>query len=170
MCVVENVIATKPHLFGMMMLVCMRRSLRAQLLTPRRGARTRAPPMPTDEDSMSGSSLFKMALVVRTDLGMSRGKIAAQAAHGAVLAIGTAGAATWLCSWMTCGQPKIVLRVIDEASLLAIASAARAEGVPVSLVYDAGRTEVYAGTLTVAAVGPAPSADIDKVTGALKLL
>ena len=133
-----------------------------------RTARTFSTP-PTTLSTLT-NDLYKLALVVRTDLGMSRGKIASQAAHGAVLAVCNSSAASCLKAWKKCGQPKVVLRVTDESLLLGVASAAREAGVPISLVYDAGHTQIDAGTLTVAAVGPALATDVDKVTGSLKLL
>jgi PTH2 family peptidyl-tRNA hydrolase len=58
----------------------------------------------------------KLVLLARTDLAMSRGKIAAQVAHAAVLAalngLGTADFATWLEQ----GQPKVVLKVGAQTS------------------------------------------------------
>lgn len=42
--------------------------------------------------------------------------------------------------------------------------------VPVVSIRDAGRTQVPSGSLTVVAVGPARLADVDKITGHLKLL
>jgi peptidyl-tRNA hydrolase, PTH2 family len=59
----------------------------------------------------------KLAIVVRTDLGMGRGKIAAQVAHAAVAAVldGLGGAD--LAAWLQDGQPKVVLKVTDGAQL-----------------------------------------------------
>ena len=138
------------------------RSLRSSIIRSIRTARTLPTTLP--------DNLYKLALVVRTDLGMSRGKIASQAAHGAVLAVCNSSAASCLKAWKKCGQPIVVLRVTEESLLLSIATAARTAGLPVSLVYDAGHTQIDAGTLTVAAVGPALATDVDKFTGALKLL
>jgi peptidyl-tRNA hydrolase, PTH2 family len=112
----------------------------------------------------------KLALVVRADLGMGRGKIAAQAAHAAVAAalasIGTADFAAWLRD----GQPKVVLRAGSEADLYAIADQATAAGLPLQVIHDAGRTQVAEGTPTCCAIGPAADARIDAITGELSLL
>jgi len=112
----------------------------------------------------------KLVLVVRADLGMGRGKVAAQAAHAAVAAalaaIGTAAFRAWLQD----GQPKVVLRVAGQDDLLAIADQASAAGLPVQVIRDAGRTQVAAGTPTCCAVGPAEDDRVDAVTGALSLL
>jgi peptidyl-tRNA hydrolase, PTH2 family len=112
----------------------------------------------------------KLTLVVRADLGMGRGKIAAQAAHAAVAAVlatlGTADFRTWLRD----GQPKVVLRTSSEEELYAIAERAGAAGLPVQVIQDAGRTQVAEGTPTCCAIGPAPDTSIDPVTSALRLL
>jgi PTH2 family peptidyl-tRNA hydrolase len=112
----------------------------------------------------------KLVLVVRTDLGMGRGKIAAQAAHAAVgaalAAIGRAEFAEWLAE----GQPKVVLRVNSAEELLAVAVRATQAELPSQLIEDAGRTQLAPGTPTCCAVGPAPADRIDTVTGQLSLL
>lgn len=101
---------------------------------------------------------------------MSRGKIAAQVAHAAVLAalsgLGTADFATWLEQ----GQPKVVLKVGDANELRRLAEAGKDAGLPISLVADAGRTQLPPGTLTCAAIGPAEDCLIDAITGDLPLL
>ncbi len=113
---------------------------------------------------------MKLALVVRTDLDMGRGKIAAQVAHAAVAAtLASLGGAVF-DSWLEAGQPKVVLKVATAGELDDIVSRARATGLPVQLVHDAGRTQVTAGTLTCCAVGPAPGERIDAVTAGLSLL
>jgi PTH2 family peptidyl-tRNA hydrolase len=38
------------------------------------------------------------------------------------------------------------------------------------LVEDAGRTQIAAGSKTVLAIGPAPVAELDRITSHLKLL
>ena len=80
------------------------------------------------------------------------------------------GIARWLRDWERRGQAKVVVRAKGEEELETVCNEARALGIPVSTVRDAGRTEVEAGTVTVAAVGPAPGDLIDRVTGRLALL
>jgi PTH2 family peptidyl-tRNA hydrolase len=112
----------------------------------------------------------KLVLVVRADLGMGRGKIAAQASHAAVAAaLATVGTPEF-ADWLRDGQPKVVLRAASEDELDAIAGLAGAAGLPVQVVHDAGRTQVAAGTPTCCAVGPAADAAIDAITGQLPLL
>lgn len=112
----------------------------------------------------------KLALVVRTDLDMGRGKIAAQVAHAAVAAaLASAGSAEFT-AWLADGQPKVVLKVATGQDLLDIARQADEADLAVQLIHDAGRTQVKEGTLTCCSVGPAEDHLIDAVTGDLSLL
>ena len=115
----------------------------------------------------------KMVLVVRSDLKMSGGKTAAQCAHASVgvyrdLLKSDPGGA--LDAWERGGMAKIVVKTRDEVSMLKVLQDAESRGIPFHLVKDAGRTEVEPGACTVLAVGPAPIALVDEVTGHLKLL
>jgi peptidyl-tRNA hydrolase, PTH2 family len=112
----------------------------------------------------------KLTLVVRTDLGMGRGKIAAQAAHAAVAAALASASSPDFHAWLRDGQPKVVLRAAGEQQLVAIAGQAHAAGLPVQVIRDAGRTQVAEGTPTCCAIGPAAADRIDAVTGDLTLL
>lgn len=112
----------------------------------------------------------KLVIVVRADLGMGRGKIAAQASHAAVAAALAAIGSAPFMDWLADGQPKVVLRAGGEQELGEIAATASAAGLPVQLIRDAGRTQVIAGTPTCCAIGPAADRDIDAVTGMLPLL
>jgi PTH2 family peptidyl-tRNA hydrolase len=112
----------------------------------------------------------KLTLVVRSDLGMGRGKIAAQAAHAAVAAALASLGTPDFAAWLRDGQPKVVLRAVSEEDLHAIADQATAAGLPVQVIHDAGRTQVSEGTPTCCAIGPAAEGKIDAITGELTLL
>jgi peptidyl-tRNA hydrolase, PTH2 family len=112
----------------------------------------------------------KLTLVVRADLGMGRGKIAAQAAHAAVTAALANARSRDFRAWLRDGQPKVVLRASSEQQLYEIAEQAHAAGLPVQVINDAGRTQVAEGTPTCCAIGPAAAGRIDAVTGDLSLL
>ncbi len=111
-----------------------------------------------------------MVVVVRTDLDMGRGKIAAQVAHAAVGAVLSSLSDPALAAWLRDGQPKVVLKVPSAERLSQVAAAAEAAGLPVQVIHDAGRTQVEAGTATCCAIGPAPITAIDRVAGSLSLL
>jgi peptidyl-tRNA hydrolase, PTH2 family len=112
----------------------------------------------------------KLTLVVRADLGMGRGKIAAQAAHAAVAAALASLGTPDFAAWLRDGQPKVVLRAVSEEHLHAIAEQAAASELPVQVIRDAGRTQVVEGTPTCCAIGPAVASRIDAVTSDLTLL
>ncbi|MEM4700384.1 MAG: peptidyl-tRNA hydrolase Pth2 [Candidatus Nezhaarchaeales archaeon] len=118
------------------------------------------------------SSDFKQVIVVREDLKMSKGKLAAQAAHAAIMAAEQARntKAEWWSAWFTSSQKKVVLKARDLEELMKVERDARELGLPTAIVIDAGLTELPPGTPTAVGIGPAPSDLIDMVTGKLRLL
>ncbi|XP_056141295.1 peptidyl-tRNA hydrolase 2, mitochondrial [Lampris incognitus] len=126
----------------------------------------------TGEASVMGDrGAFKMILVVRNDLKMGKGKVAAQCSHAAVSAYKQVQRRRpeILQQWEYCGQPKVVLKAPDEDSLMGLLNHAKEEGLTVSLIQDAGRTQIAPGSRTVLGIGPGPTDLLDKVTGHLKL-
>ena len=115
---------------------------------------------------------YKQVIVVRTDIKISMGKLAAQVAHASVTSFIEASGKypKWVKEWLAQGQKKVVLKVTSEDELLKLYNEAKRLGLPVALIEDAGRTELPPGTRTALGIGPAPSNLIDKVTGRLKLL
>jgi len=134
----------------------------------------------------------KQVLVVRDDLNMRKGKIAAQSAHGATKVFfdrklrdveDIVRKALWpdgggpphilviplteeMHEWEDGVFAKICLGVESEADLLRVYEEAKARGLPTTLITDAGRTEFHGvATNTVVAVGPAEADDIDAITG-----
>nr|XP_020468009.1 peptidyl-tRNA hydrolase 2, mitochondrial isoform X2 [Monopterus albus] len=126
----------------------------------------------TEEVSVMGErGEFKMILVVRNDLKMGKGKVAAQCSHAAVSAYKQVQRRNpeLLRQWEYCGQPKVVVKVPDEDALIDLLGHAKEAGLPVSLIQDAGRTQIAPGSRTVLGIGPGPADLIDSVTGDLKL-
>ncbi|MHA1771256.1 MAG: peptidyl-tRNA hydrolase Pth2 [Candidatus Thorarchaeota archaeon] len=115
---------------------------------------------------------YKQVIAVRTDLGMSKGKIAVQVAHGAVSAAERTRVThqdVWR-AWLREGQKKVAVKVGSEEELLELRRLAVVHRIPHALIRDAGLTELSPGTMTVIGIGPAQGELIDKVTGDLKLL
>jgi len=125
-----------------------------------------------DTPEILSTKPHKMVLVVRTDLKMGKGKIAAQCSHATLGCYKAAlkGHKGAIKSWELNGQPKIALKCQDEEQLLALRDHAKSLKVPFSLIRDAGRTQIAPGSKTVLGVGPAPEDVVDKITGHLKLL
>ncbi|KAK9469210.1 peptidyl-tRNA hydrolase PTH2-domain-containing protein [Lipomyces arxii] len=114
---------------------------------------------------------YKMILVVRTDLGMTKGKAAAQCAHAAVGCYKKSSRAhpNMLRFWERRGQPKITVQVKGEEALMILEAQAESVGLTHCLIHDAGRTQIAAGSATVLGLGPAPKPLLDQITGDLKL-
>lgn len=111
----------------------------------------------------------KQVLVVRRDLPLSPGKLAAQVAHASVGAALEAPAVE-VARWMHGGGLKVVVTVADEAELRALWYDALGQGLTARLVQDAGRTEVPPGTCTALAIGPAVAERVSALTRGLPLL
>ncbi|XP_005186023.1 probable peptidyl-tRNA hydrolase 2 [Musca domestica] len=120
----------------------------------------------------SFSHNYKMVLLVRNDLKMGKGKIAAQCGHGAVGAYQKAVHRTpsLVRAWENTGCAKVALKVESEAEMMCLKKAAEARGLNTCLIRDAGRTQIEPNSKTVLAIGPAAVEAIDQVTGHLKLL
>ncbi|CAH1233646.1 PTRH2 [Branchiostoma lanceolatum] len=71
--------------------------------------------------------------------------------------------------WEYYGQPKVVVKAPDEPTLIELARQTRGIGLQTTLIQDAGRTQIAAGSKTVLGIGPGPVELIDQVTGHLKL-
>lgn len=120
----------------------------------------------------SGGDDCKLVILMRNDLKMGKGKIAAQAAHAAVncaFASKKKDSRTF-DDWFKCGQTKVVLRVDSEQELFDFKAIADAQGLVNSLITDAGRTQIEPGSRTCLGIGPASSEVLDKITGELKML
>jgi PTH2 family peptidyl-tRNA hydrolase len=101
---------------------------------------------------------------------MSAGKIAAQSIHAALGAVRNCGPnALVIEAWLANREKTVCLSCDSLEQLVSLQSEARSRGINSHIVCDAGRTEVAAGSCTVLAIGPDISANIDAVTGSLRL-
>jgi len=132
------------------------------------------------------SPQYKQVIVIRKDLNMRKGKMAAQAAHAVlgcalgsdisedILLTGCWGLRDYWSlkeqAWLAQGMAKIVVGVDTEAELEKLIAEARKADIKVFKVTDAGRTEFKGPTVTCAAFGPEEVSVMDKITGHLKLL
>lgn len=113
--------------------------------------------------------VLKQVILVRKDLDLPKGKLAAQCCHASVEAT-LRSSDKKIAAWRKEGMPKIVLKVKDEKELLSYLQKAKDAGLTTALITDAGRTVVTPGTKTCAAIGPDEEKKIDVVTGKLPLL
>ena len=135
----------------------------------------------------------KMMIVMRRDLKMRKGKIAAQAGHACIDAIlmalskegrlndfettndgialrDTDKPTTPLSDWFKYGCAKVCVYVDSEEELLSIAQKASEKGIIASVITDAGMTEFHGvPTKTCLALEPLPAEVADELTGDLPL-
>ncbi|KAG5920787.1 hypothetical protein E4U42_006068 [Claviceps africana] len=134
-------------------------------------------PAATNDRSGDENEECKLVLVVRTDLGMTKGKIAAQCSHATLACYKTmvrsspdSPQAKLLRRWERHGQAKIAVQVKSEKELTELRWKALDLHLTAEVIQDAGRTQIDPGSLTVLGVGPGPKSLVDQVTGHLKLL
>lgn len=115
---------------------------------------------------------YKMVIVFRSDLQLSKGKAAVQAGHAAVSAAEEARKhrREWWDEWFAEGQRKIAVKVKSEKELHELEKVALELGLPCALIVDRGLTEIPPDTVTCLGIGPAPAEKVDKLTGNLQLL
>ena len=115
---------------------------------------------------------IKQVIIIRSDLDMNRGKLAAQAAHASLMGYFEAENADKKIAkeWLDTGEKKIVLKVGDEEALTKLYKAFEFKKIPCALVSDAGLTQLPPGTKTALGIGPWRSSEIDQFTKSLKLL
>ena len=135
----------------------------------------------------------KMMIVMRRDLKMRKGKIAAQAGHACIEAVlmalckegrmndfemtadglalkQTYKASTPLSDWFLYGSAKVCVYVDSEQALLEIAKMAAERGIIAAVITDAGMTEFHGQpTKTCLALEPLPADIADELTGDLPL-
>ncbi len=115
---------------------------------------------------------YKQVIVVREDLGMSKGKLAAQVAHASLNSAEKVRdrKPDWYDGWKGEKQKKVVVKAENRKVLEDLKREAEIQEIPSYLVKDAGLTEIPSNSKTALGVGPAPSEKVDRVTGHLKLL
>ena len=135
----------------------------------------------------------KMMIVMRRDLKMRKGKIAAQAGHACIDAVlralqkedrmndlemsadgmmlkETDKPTSPLCEWFNGGCTKVCVYVDSEENLLKIADEAEKRGIIAAVITDWGLTEFHGEhTKTCLALEPLPSDVADELTGGLPL-
>ena len=95
----------------------------------------------------------KMFFAVRKDLKMGKGKMAAQVGHCTLALykqlIGNKKYKTMLEDWENRGSKKVVAKVKNEKEMMNLRKQAQIHGVMYSIICDAGKTQIEAGSQTV---------------------
>ena len=126
--------------------------------------------------SFDESDDLKMVFLVRQDLKMGAGKIAAQVAHAAIglyddiLEEDNIYQKTALNSWFNYGQKKIVLKAENLDTILDVVKKCKKLKLQYCLITDAGHTQIPEGSVTVLGIGPDTSDKINTITGTFKLM
>lgn len=123
----------------------------------------------------------KQVIVVRKDLNMRKGKLAAQVAHASMAVVFNylkRNARGWYAlyppkameEWIEGRFTKIVVSCESEKELFDLKRKADEAGVPNALIQDAGLTEFKEPTYTALGVGPDEVEKVNQITGDLPLL
>jgi len=113
--------------------------------------------------------MYKQVIVIRSDLELSKGKLASHAAHASISAYKKAKPEAKK-RWENEGQKKVVLMAKNLDELKKIKAKCDELKIPNTLIKDAGLTEIEPGTTTALGIGPDDEKKIDKVTGSLPLV
>ncbi len=112
---------------------------------------------------------YKQVILVREDLKLPKGKLAAQSSHASVEATLKSDKKI-VDLWRKEGAKKIVLKVKDEKELFIYKQMAEDLGLKTALIQDAGHTVLQPGTITCLGIGPDLEDEMDKVSSKLKML
>ena len=112
---------------------------------------------------------MKQVIIVRKDLKLPAGKLAAQVGHASVEAVLRSNKDA-VSKWRNAGAAKIVLKVDNKERLYEQVQNAKEQNLVTAVITDAGKTVIAPGTVTCAAIGPAKDEEIDFITSELKLL
>ncbi|KAF2808720.1 PTH2-domain-containing protein [Mytilinidion resinicola] len=100
----------------------------------------------------------KLVLVVRTDLGMTKGKIGAQCGHATLACykyfLRNSPDSPILRNWERYGQTKVAVQVRSEEELEILQAQAMSLGLCAQIIHDAGRTQIASGTTQVPSLHP----------------
>ncbi len=112
---------------------------------------------------------MKQVIIIRKDLKMPPGKLAAQVAHASVEATLNSSQKKIL-DWKSEGAKKVVVSVDSLKELMALQRKAKSLKLVASIIKDAGRTFFTKPTITCLGIGPDKDEKIDLVTKNLKML
>ena len=112
---------------------------------------------------------YKQVVVVRQDLNLPPGKMAAQVGH-AVVELVMKGQKENVEKWRKTGMKKVVLKANDLKELKRLEKLAKKEKLKTVMIKDAARTFLKRPTITCLGIGPDEEEKINKVTGRLGMV
>lgn len=112
---------------------------------------------------------MKQVILVRNDLKMPKGKMAAQVSHASVESV-LKSDKKLVQEWYHEGMKKVILKVDSMKELLKFKNDAEDSGMVTAMITDAGRTFFKQPETTCLAIGPDDEDKIDSLTGKLKLV
>lgn len=112
---------------------------------------------------------YKQVILVRMDLKLPKGKMAAQCSHASVEAVLNSKPRI-VSAWRREGAKIVVLKVKDETELVKYFKLTKDSGLTASLITDAGKTVITSGTKTCVGIGPDKEEKIDEFTGDLAMV
>jgi len=112
---------------------------------------------------------MKQVILVRTDLKMDKGKLAAQCCHASVDSALKSDKKN-IITWKLLGMKKIILKVKNLRELKKYEKLAKKKKLTTSIIKDAGKTFFKKPTITCLSIGPDSEEKIDKITSKLKIL
>jgi len=126
---------------------------------------------PVVPPSLPDPGAYSLTLIVRKDLNMQAGKVAAQCVHAALGACHQNRTSPLVLAYCNASYERrcVTLKVNNAAEMEAVRDKAVAAGLNVYMQIDAGLTQVPVNSATVLALGPDDPERIRTVTEALKL-
>ena len=114
-------------------------------------------------------NMFKQVILVRQDLNMPKGKLAAQVSHASLEAAYRSDQGI-VDQWRQTGVKKVVLKVVGKKELFDYIKRAKRHNLTTVVIRDAGKTFLIPGTITCGAIGPDEEEKVSEITADLKLL
>jgi PTH2 family peptidyl-tRNA hydrolase len=114
---------------------------------------------------------MKQVIIVRSDLKLGKGKLAAHVSHASLAGykLVKERGPEFVEEWEREGEKKIIVKVEGERELFELYEEMKKE-IPCVIIRDAGFTQIPPGTVTCLVVGPWKDEEVDRFTKDLKLL
>lgn len=124
-----------------------------------------------DPGSSDAEGDYKMVLIVRNDVDLGKGKIAAQCSHATLACFQKAceKIPVIVDEWFLGGQAKVICKCETDEDMELLRRKAKYQGLTTCLIRDAGRMKLGLSSKTVLGIGPAPSKLVNDIIRNLAL-